>query len=115
MHIQKLDTSYIHIPEGKTETSVRDVPIHSIIKPLIQQLVSSSHDGYLVSGLKRGGEDNKRGHPFSKRFNNVTKKKLGFIDTRINFHCFRKNFAGAMERAGVPENIAHFINSWLEY
>ena len=45
----------IHIPEGKPKAAVRDVPLHPVIRPLVARFKTSSTDGYLISGLKRGG------------------------------------------------------------
>lgn len=99
---------YFHIPEGKTESSIRNVPIHPIIQPLIHSLKASSNDGYLISGLKRGGEDQKRNHNEVKRFGTF-KRSLGITSPTVVFHSLRKNFSGELERAGISENLAQQI------
>jgi integrase len=99
---------YIHIPEGKTESSIRDVPIHPIIKPLVDKLKQSSTDGYLITGLKRGGSDQKRNHYAVKRFG-IIKNEAGVKDAAVVFHSLRKNFSGELERAGISENLAQQI------
>lgn len=99
---------YIHVPKGKTESSVRDVPLHPLIRSLVAKLKKASKDGYLIPGLKRGGEDGKRGHYASKRFTRV-RRALGLERPGVVFHSLRKNFATALANAGVPENIAQQI------
>lgn len=101
--------NYIHIPEGKTESSVRDVPIHHLIKSLVNKLKENSKDGYLLSGLKRGGEDNKRYHLIGKRFSTLLRKGAEITDKRVVFHSLRKNFSTALENAGIPESTAQQI------
>ncbi|ADE15030.1 integrase family protein [Nitrosococcus halophilus Nc 4] len=107
--LEDVHSDHIHIPEGKTESSIRDTPIHPLLKPFIEQLKASSTEGYLISGLIRGGEDNKRHHYFAKRFGRFKREKAGLTDSRIVFHSFRKNFAGALEQAGVSETLAQQI------
>ena len=99
---------YIHIPEGKTDAAVRDVPIHPVIKPLVERLTEESTDGYLINGLKGGGEDGKRGHYVLKRIG-ATIRALKITDKAVVFHSLRNNFAQAMENAGVSENLAQQI------
>jgi integrase len=110
--------THIHLPEPKTESSVRDVPLHPILLPLIAKLRSESTDGYLIDGLKRGGEDGKRGHYASKRFG-ARKRDLGVVDMyaypngrqsdRIDFHALRGTFISAMQREGVPMEVRKAI------
>ena len=110
--------TYIHLPEGKTESSVRDVPIHPVLKPLIKKLKKESTDGYLIDGLPRGGEDEKRSHYASKRFGAI-KRRLGVVDMhvepsgaerdRIPFHALRHTVVTAMQEAGVPLEVRRAI------
>jgi len=102
--IGDVHSDHIHIPEGKTETSVRDVPIHPLLKPLIHKLKEISSDGFLISNLKCGGVDNKRNHYIAKKAGNLIRGKAGITDKTKVFHSFRKNFATALENAGVPES-----------
>jgi integrase len=100
--------THIHIPEGKTESSVRDVPLHAVIKPLVTKLKETSADGYLIENLKRGGEDDKRNHYFVKNFGRKI-RTLGIEDRGVVFHSFRKNFSTRLENAGITLNIAQQI------
>jgi integrase len=108
LELRDVNDVYFHIPEGKTESSIRDVPIHPIIRPLISHLKTTSKDGYLISGLKRGGEDQKRNHYAVKRFGDF-KRSIGITSEAVVFHSLRKNFSGELERAGIPENLAQQI------
>lgn len=107
----------IHIPEGKTESSVRDVPLHKAIRPLVKRLKKASTDGYLVSGLRQGGEDKRRSHYISKDAGRLQRKlKVADLETinrrsrnRIDFHALRRTFNSAMRRAGVPTDVREAI------
>lgn len=106
--LEDVHATHIYIPEAKNDNSVRSVPIHKVIAPLIKKLVKTSTDGYLVDGLKRGGEDNKRNHYFVKRFG-TKMRAIGIDDNRVVFHSLRKNLSGALEKAGVAVNLAEQI------
>ncbi|MEJ1378485.1 MAG: tyrosine-type recombinase/integrase [Candidatus Sedimenticola sp. (ex Thyasira tokunagai)] len=109
IEVSDVHGGYIHIPEGKTESSVRDVPIHPVIQQLVEDLKETSKDGYLISGLKRGGEDNKRYHLIGKRFGTALRQGAKMTDKRVVFHSLRKNFSSALENAGVPVTTAEQI------
>src|SRR5690606_26630449 len=64
---------------GKTRSAVRTVPIHPVLMPLTQSLAAKSDDGYLISGLLAGGDDEKRGHLIGKRFGTL-RQRLGYND-----------------------------------
>ncbi|HKI81010.1 MAG TPA: tyrosine-type recombinase/integrase, partial [Pseudodesulfovibrio sp.] len=106
--VSDVHAAHIYIPEGKTESSVRSVPLHPIIRPLVEHLKETSTDGYLVSGLKRGGADQKRQHYFSKRFGDHL-ARLSLKGKGVVFHTLRGNMATALEIAGVTENVAQQI------
>ena len=97
-----LEKDSISITESKTEAGVRTVPIHSKLKPLLQSLINSSNDGYVLSGLgvnKFGNRANSIGQKFGR-----LKTKLKFSDRHV-FHSIRKTFITALENAGVSENV----------
>lgn len=85
--------------DTKNPNSQRNLPIHSLVRPLVDNLVKTSRDGYLVSGLPRGGEDNKRFHYMSKRFSSM-KDKLGFPKRSKVFHSFRHTLVTLLHNAG---------------
>lgn len=115
--IAQLRTDDVHgeealiIRQGKNQNSVRFVPIHDALRPLILQLKRSSSDGYLIPGLLTGGDDAKRGHYIGKRFTEA-RRKLGLSAPDTVFHSFRKALAQRCENAGVPESTTKLIGGW---
>lgn len=108
MELTDVHKDHFHISEAKTESSVRDVPIHPMIRTLVTKLKKNSKDGYLISGLKPGGEDDKRGHGVLKRFSHF--KRTHVTDDRaLVFHSLRNTMATALENAGAPENVSSQI------
>lgn len=95
--------THMFVSEGKNDNSVRGVPFHPIIKPLILKLVDTKQDDYLIPGLMRGGKDKKRNHYFSKDFGKF-KKKIG-IPSNVCFHCFRNCFCGVLDRLRLPQRV----------
>ncbi len=103
----------IHISEAKTQSSVRDIPIHSKLLPVLKKLIGKRIEGQLFDTFKPAGRDGKRGHEFSKRFSywrdQTFPETLYEINERghkrsvVNFHSFRRCFITACEMAGIPE------------
>lgn len=103
----------IDIGEGKTESSVRVVPIHPAILSTIKRLVKDTDSTYLFPTLKPAGRDRKRGHEPSKRFGYWRDQQFpgtlheinvqGHKRSEVNFHSFRRSFINACEQAGIPE------------
>ena len=102
------EVPYFDLVDGKTESSVRRVPIHPEILSMVKGLVDESRDGYLLPGLKPGGENSRRGHSVSKRFGNFVRKHVT-NDRRLVFHSLRKSFLAKLEEAGVPVSTAESI------
>lgn len=102
-------TPYLHIGEGKTESSIRDIPIHPALLPMMNDLTNYSTDGFLISGLKEGGKDKKKFHNQSKRFGTLTRSALKIKDKGLVFHSLRNTFTGSLERAGIAENVIQQI------
>lgn len=94
------------IGEAKTAAGVREFPIHTAIRPLIQRLRAESEkagDEYLLAGL----QVNKygiRADAIGKRFGRL-KTKLGYGKLHV-FHSLRKTLVTLLENAGVPEGLA---------
>lgn len=84
MQLSDIHETHFHVAAGKTGAAVRDVPIHPMLKPLVKKLAKRSEDGYLLSSLRRGGEDSKRNHgilmAFGKRI-----RKIGVSDSPSTF------------------------------
>lgn len=91
------------IHAAKTNAGERAVPVHSKLKPLLDDLCRNSKDGYVMSGLSF----NKYGHrsnAIGKRFGRL-KKAHGFGATHV-FHSIRKTVATQLENAGIAEGIS---------
>lgn len=95
--------------DAKTQNSVRRVPCHPVIEPLVRKLMTTSFDGYLISGLKRsGGDRGRRGHHVSGVFADW-RRSLGIPDGKT-FHSTRHTFISAMRDAGLTEAQAASIS-----
>jgi integrase len=94
---------YFSIEESKSEAGLRDLPIHNDILPLIESLVSTSKDGYLLpfEPITGNGE---RSSAIGKRFGRL-KTGLGY-DGRYVFHSLRKTLSTLLERLGLHHNQA---------
>lgn len=108
LRLADIGEGMLHIREGKTASAVRTVPIHPVIQPLVVILRASTDDEYLLAGLRRGGENQRRSHYLSKRFGSA-KTRLGLKSRQINFHTLRNTFIEALERSGVEEATAKQI------
>ena len=91
------------IDDAKSAAGNREIPIHKNIIQLIDRLVDTSTDEYLLSGLTFNMYGD-RSNAISKRFG-LLKKSLGY-DERYVFHSIRKTFTSRLEAAGVPELLA---------
>jgi integrase len=91
-----------HVHEGKTKAATRVIPVHPLIKPLLEPMSSTFGKGYLIEGIKSGGYDNKRSWHFQKKLGRL-RKKLG-IPEGVVFHTLRNTFAARMENLGIPRN-----------
>lgn len=103
-----LNAGMFCLPEGKTESSVRQVPIHSAILPIVESLHDEAKGGFLIRGLKPGGRDNKRGHSVSKRIGRWIRQNVT-SDKGVVFHSLRNTFMHACENAGVMESTTQLI------
>lgn len=94
------------IREAKTAAGVREVPIHSALRPVVARLSKRAKEEgevYLIPGLtfnKYGDRSNAIG----KRFGRL-KEAQGFGPQHV-FHSIRKTVVTLLENAGVSENLA---------
>ncbi|OUJ15560.1 tyrosine-type recombinase/integrase [Acetobacter sp. DsW_063] len=97
---------------AKTDNSVRKVPLHPLLMPIIERRLRDAEatgepDAVLFPECRPGGVGKKRGHVFSQRFTGLRRAVLGLeSDGVVNFHSFRKSFGTFMRRAhlaGVTE------------
>ena len=109
-NIQKtvINDNCFKVLEGKTKASRRKIPIHPVLKPLVESFLDSKEEVYLIKGIKRGGYDNKRSWNFQKKLGRL-RKKIG-IPEGIVFHSLRNTFATHMENLDIPINhISHLM------
>jgi len=99
--------TYFDIPEAKTESSIRVVPVHNALAPF---LALCPHSGYLFPDLVPGGPDKKRGWNIGRDFGRLTLAAVEAeqlkAEERSTFHGFRKNVAQTFERHRIPETEA---------
>ena len=75
-----------HIYEGKTEAARRVVPVHPVLKNIIDSN-DSDNEEYLLKGLVSGGYDKKRSGNFQKRLGR-TRKRVN-LPKGVVFHSLR--------------------------
>ena len=93
----------INITNAKSDAGDRLLPIHNDLLPLIEHLVATSKDGWLINSDAQNKYGLRSGC-YSTRFGRI-KKELGF-DERVVAHSIRKLAATLMERGNVPMNHA---------
>lgn len=99
--------SYFRIIDSKTDAGIRDVPIHSKLKPLIKEMCANADEnGYLIKSTAKN-QHGSRSDPLGKRFGRL-KTSLGYTKSH-NFHSIRHTLATLLENAGIPENISSDI------
>ena len=94
---------FFTVSDAKTEAGNRHIPIHPTILVLFKNLVATSTDGFLLSGLPEGKHAD-RSNALGKKFG-VLKTSLGYGPCHV-FHSFRKGVATQFENAGVAELFA---------
>ena len=90
------------VREGKTQSAPRNIPVHSIILPMVESLTDTRRDEYLVTGLKTYRD--KRSHSISKRFG-TRRNQLGFDKRKYTFHSLRANFVTELDNLGIDLSI----------
>ncbi|SVB53306.1 uncharacterized protein METZ01_LOCUS206160 [marine metagenome] len=103
-NIQKtvINDNCFKVLEGKTKASQRIIPIHPVLKPLVERFMDSKEEVYLIKGIKSGGYDNKRSWNFQKKLGRL-RKKIGMPEGVV-FHSLRNTFATQMENLDIPMN-----------
>lgn len=116
---QNASERFLRIDEAKNSNSVREVPVHPIIKPLIAFLKElPKGDGYLIPNLTIAQPDNNRYKNIGKKIKRLREKAK--IPSEVDFHSTRRSLAGALERAGVSQEMAaritgHVPNTGITY
>lgn len=91
--------------EAKTTNSIRSIPLHPLISPIIERRLAEATlapTAPLFPECRPGPAKNgsKRSHYFSQRFTDFRRTVLGReTDDILNFHSFRRNFISMMEAA----------------
>ena len=103
-NIQKtvINDNCFKVLEGKTKASRRKIPIHPVLKPLVERFLDSKEEVYLIKGIKSGGYDNTRSWNFQKKLTRI-RQKLGMPEGVV-FHSLRNTFATLMEDQAIPIN-----------
>ena len=99
----ELENDLFRIVEAKTYAGVREVPIHSMIKPLITHLMNNSKDGFLISGLS-ANKYSDRSNAIGKEFGRL-KTRCGYPKLYV-FHSIRKTAITFFENAQISESLA---------
>lgn len=98
-HIIKPDgVLSLDIADSKTAAGIRQVPVHPALLPVIDRLLNSSADGYLVPSECKN-KYGIRSDALSKAFGRL-KKAHGFGAQHV-FHSIRKTVTTQLVRAGV--------------
>jgi integrase len=103
LQVDRVSADSFEVFDSKTDAGDRHVPIHPMLKPLMDHLVATSHDGFVLPGLKPDVFGDRAAN-VGKRFGKL-KTKLGFGPTKV-FHSIRKTVVTLFEIAGIPENVS---------
>lgn len=93
----------LYIAGTKTVAADRYVPVHPELDPLLQLLLPTDPEDWLIGNVRSQGGANRRADVIGKRFGRL-KTKLGFPATKV-FHSLRKTFITACEQAEASEGV----------
>jgi integrase len=108
MKVEHVTADALRVMKGKTDNSVRYIPLHPVIADMVKKLCKASKDGYLIDGLLRGGQDGKRGYNTGTRLAAILTKH-DFAQGELDFHSLRRSFAQRCEQANIPESTAQLL------
>lgn len=94
------------LDEAKNRSSIRNIPIHPDLLPIIERMKASSKDGYLVPS-PAGNKYGIRSDFLSKAFGRL-KTSMGFNEQYV-FHSIRGTVITLLQRADVPETTSKCI------
>ncbi len=94
------------ITRGKTKSSTRKVPIHNTILPMVEKLIGTSNNEFLLSDLRTRGND--RSHYVGKLMT-TRRKQLDFEKRKYTFHSFRSNFMTVMDNNETDISIIEIL------
>lgn len=97
-----LTEHFMAVPAGKNRNSLRQVPVHRAIRPVLQKLVKGrEEEDFLFTSLTAGGYDGKLSKSLSNRGWRFKQAHFDNDPRLVFFHSLRNTFTTAMERAGV--------------
>ena len=102
MKLDDVGEDRFSVADSKTDSGIRDIPIHKEIQQLVERLKQTSTDGYLISGLSDDNQYGNRGKGIGQKFMRH-KEALGFRQKANTFHSFRSTLISLMQSAGVEE------------
>ena len=98
--LANIDDTSIYLPGRKAVNPIRYVPIHPIIKPLIDKLKGQRENGYLIKNfIGKPTRDGKRAHHFSDTFSKL-REASGITRKGVVFHSLRHTFFHAAINSG---------------
>ena len=80
---------YLKIMKGKSQAALREIPLHSIVKPLVESLVAQGKardSQWLIQGLNPGETDSKRNHYIVTAISSYLRTKAKVLDKNVVFH-----------------------------
>lgn len=90
----------IYVEEGKSNASIRKIPIHPALQPEIDEMVKNvDSEGYLIHS-SGGNKYQIRSDNISKAYGRI-KTKMGY-DKRHNFHSIRRTVITTLHHNNVP-------------
>lgn len=105
MKVTEVGSDRFTVSDSKTYSGLRDIPIHNDIQQLVERLIQTSEDGFLISGESANNKYKVRTKGISHRFSRL-KADLGFRTKKEVFHSLRGTLANRFENAGVNETFA---------
>ena len=101
------DGYWIKIGDGKTESAIQEIPVHSKAVPIVERLLEDE-DEFLFKGLIPGGPDEKRSWYVSKAYGRY-RRQVGVDGPYQDFHALRNTFLELMEGVEVAESTAKLL------
>jgi integrase len=103
------DGLWLVIGDGKTESAVREIPVHKLAVPILERRLKGKGE-WLFDGLIPGGPDDKRSWNVSKAYGRFRKQKdVGVSGKFEDFHALRNTFMECLEGLEVAESTTKLL------
>jgi integrase len=103
---------WLDIKAGKTESAIRQIPVHTAIRPLVHGLAAAAQqrpgDPFLITGQSESGKDKRRSTIILVRYGYWVHKKLG-LPSSVDFHSLRRSWHQRALSAEVIQPIQDLI------